>query len=124
VNPAYSAATENANARAYNPQCGCTLPWFNPAAFTTTPQFQIPNGPRFLPNVRGGFVRNWDMTANKSVAITERVKFTLTAQFFNLLNQVTFAGPSVTTVNSANFGSAGGVSSNPRAIEVGGKISF
>ena len=124
IDPSYPASTENANARAYNPQCGCTLPWINPAAFTTTPQFVIPNGPRFLPNVRSGFVRNWDMTANKAFAIRDRLKFTLTAQFFNLLNQVTFAGPGVTTVNSANFGSAGGVSSNTRVIEVGGKIVF
>jgi hypothetical protein len=113
-----------ANARAYNPSCGCTLPWFNPAAFTTTPQFVIPNGPRFLPDVRGGFLRTWDVTLSKRIRITERVAFNLQGKAYNVLNQVTFAGPSVITVNSANFGSAGGVSSSPRYLEVGGKLTW
>ena len=113
-----------ANARAYDPVCGCTKPWFNPAAFTVTPEFSIPNGPRFLPNIRGGFLRNFDLSVRKRIAITERVNFALEAQGYNVLNQVTFAGPSVTTVNSANFGSAGGISQNPRALEVGGRITF
>ncbi len=113
-----------ANARAYDPVCQCTKPWFNPAAFTITPEFSIPNGPRFLPNIRAGFFRNWDLTAKKKIAITERVNFALEAQFYNILNQVTFSGPSVTTVNSANFGSAGGVSSGPRSLELGGRITF
>jgi hypothetical protein len=66
-NYAYSQSV--ANARAYNPNCGCTLP-------------------------------------------------------YNLLNQVTFAGPSATTVGGSNFGSAGGVNSSPRTVEVGGKLYF
>jgi hypothetical protein len=124
VKAAYSLSTSIENARAYNPACGCTLPWFNPAAFTTTPQFVIPNGPRFLPDIRAGFLRNWDLTLTKNVAITERVKFGLQAKFYNLLNQVTFAGPSVVTVGSANFGSAGGVNQAARAMELGGKLTF
>ncbi len=113
-----------ANARDYDPRCGCTKPWFNPAAFTTTPQFVIPNGPRFLPDVRGGFTRNWDLTLAKRIRINERFAFAMEGRFYNLLNQVTFAGPSIISVNQANFGSAGGVASDPRRIEVGGKLSF
>ena len=124
IDPAYPQAQSIANARAYDPVCNCTKPWFNPAAFTTTPQFAIPNGPRFLPGIRSGFQRGWDLTATKSIPVTERIKLGIQAQFFNLLNNVVFAGPSVTTVNSANFGSATGVSSDPRRIEVGGKITF
>lgn len=124
VKAGYDYSTEIANARNYDPRCGCTPPWFNPAAFTTTPQFVIPNGPRFLPDVRGGFTRNWDLTLSKKIAINDRFKFALEGRFFNVLNQVTFAGPSVISVNQANFGSAGGVSSDPRRIEVGGKLSF
>jgi hypothetical protein len=48
----------------------------------------------------------------------------LQAKFYNLLNQVTFAGPSVVTVGSANFGSAGGVNQAARAMELGGKLTF
>jgi hypothetical protein len=124
VADSFPYATSVANARAYNPNCGCTGPWFNPLAFTTTPQFTIPNGPRFLPDVRQGRPRSWDLTMTKNVRITERLRLGLQGKVYNILNQVTFAGPSVTTVNGNNFGSAGGVSSNPRTLEVGGKLSF
>ena len=124
VKDRFSYSTEVANARAYNPNCGCTQPWINPAAFTATPQYSIPNGPRFLPDVRAGFARNWDLTLNKNIRINERMRFSLQGHFFNLLNQVTFAGPSVTTVGSTNFGSAGSVNSNPRTVELGGKLYF
>ena len=113
-----------ANARDYDPRCGCTKAWFNPAAFSTTPQFAIPNGPRFLPDVRGGFTRNLDVTMVKKIRIREKWNMAIEGRFYNVLNQVTFAGPSVITVNSANFGSAGGVSSDPRRVEVGGKLTF
>ena len=124
VKDSFDYATSIANARQYNPNCGCTGPWFNTAAFTSTPQFVLPNGPRFLPDVRQGNLRNWDLTMTKNVKITERMKFALQGKFYNILNQVTFAGPSVITVGSANFGSEGGVNSNPRSVEVGGKLSF
>lgn len=113
-----------ANARDYDPRCGCTKPWFNPAAFSTTPQFVIPNGPRFLPDVRGGFTRNLDVTMSKKIRLREKWMMAVEGRFYNVLNQVTFAGPSVITVNSANFGSAGGVSSDPRRIDVGGKMTW
>ena len=61
---------------------------------------------------------------DKVVRINERAKFGLQAKFYNALNQVTFAGPSVITVGNANFGSAGGVNSSPRTVEIGGKLSF
>ncbi len=116
--------TSIANARDFNPNCGCTKPWINTAAFYTTPEFQIPNGPRFLPNVREGNLRQVDMTLSKSLAITEKIRASLQGRAFNVFNQVTFAGPSITTVNSANFGSAGGTLDNARRLEVGAKITF
>ncbi len=124
VDPRYDLSTSIANARDYNPQCGCTKPWFNPAAFTTTPEFSIPNGPRFLPNIRQGNLYNMDVTVNKSLKIYERFRFSLQGHFFNILNHATFTGPSVISVTSANFGSAGGTLDNARRIEVGGKLTF
>ncbi len=112
------------NARAFNPVCNCTAPWFNPAAFSTTPEYQIPNGPRTLPSVRQDYTRNWDFSVDKRVKITEKTSLTLQGRFFNVLNQVYFAGPSVTAVNAANFGSTTGVNSAPRRIEVGARIVF
>jgi outer membrane receptor protein involved in Fe transport len=124
VDPRYAMSQSIANSRDYSFACGCTKPWFNPAAFRTTPEFSIPNGPRFLPNVRAQGLRNMDTTVSKSFPINERFRFSVQGHFFNLLNQVTLTGPSVTTVNSANFGSAGGARDNARRIEVGGKLYF
>ncbi len=124
VDPKYSLDQSIANSRQWDNRCGCTLPWFNPAAFRATPEFQIPDGPRFLPNVRAGWYRNMDTTVNKSVQINERFRLRIEGHFFNLLNQVTFTGPSVITVTSANFGSAGGTRDNARRIEAGAKLQF
>ena len=124
VQAAYPLSQSIANSREWNNACGCTKPWFNPAAFSTTPEFVIPNGPRFLPNVRDGWLRTTDVNLQKSVYITERFRLSLQLRAFNVLNQVSFSGPSVITVGQANFGSAGGVVDNARRAEVGLKIYF
>lgn len=113
-----------ANSRAWNNACGCTGPWFNPAAFRATPEFSIPDGPRFLPNVREGWLRSTDVNLQKSVFLTEKLRMSLQLRAFNVLNQVSFSGPSVITVGQANFGSAGGVVGNERRAEIGAKLYF
>jgi len=112
------------NSRAWDGRCGCTKPWFNPQAFTTTPEFSLPNGPRFLPNIREGWLRTTDVNLQKSVLYRDRYRLSLQLRGFNVFNQVTFNGPSVIAVNQANFGSAGGVQDNARRVEVGAKIYF
>ena len=124
VDPKLPLSQSIANSRDWSNACGCTKPWFNPAAFTTTPEFQIPNGPRFLPNIREGWLRSIDANLQKSVFVTERIRLSLQLRAFNMLNQVSFGGPSVITVGQANFGSAGGVVDNARRAEVGAKLYF
>ncbi|HWQ55968.1 MAG TPA: carboxypeptidase regulatory-like domain-containing protein [Bryobacteraceae bacterium] len=124
VNPNISYEQAMANARNWNPVCNCTPSWFNTAAFTTTPEFQLPNGPRTLPSIRTDYTRNWDFSLDKKVKVTERVGMVLQGRFFNVLNQVYFAGPAVTGVNSANFGSVTGVGASPRRVEVGARVTF
>jgi len=124
VQAAYPLDVSIANSRDWSNACGCTKPWFNPAAFSTTPEFTIPNGPRFLPNVREGWLRTTDVNLQKSVVLGERFRASLQLRAFNVFNQVSFGGPSVITVGQANFGSAGGVVDNARRVEVGLKIYF
>jgi hypothetical protein len=112
-----------ANARNWDSRCNCTPPWFNTAAFAAAPEFAIPNGPRFLPNVRQDSVKNWDASLMKRFPITESWNVALTAQFFNLLNQVYFGAPNG-TVTSNTFGSVTAVNSAPRRTEIGAKITF
>ena len=58
VQAEYPLSQSTANSHDWNNARGCKKPWFNPAAFSTAPEFQIPNGPRFLPNVREGWLRS------------------------------------------------------------------
>lgn len=124
IQAAYPLSESIANSRDWNNACGCTKPWFNPAAFSLTPEFAVPNGPRFLPNIREGWLRSTDVNLQKSVLLTDRIRLSLQLRAFNVMNQVTFAGPSVITVGQANFGSAGGIFDNARRAEIGAKIYF
>ena len=124
VDAEYPLSQSIANSRDWSNACGCTKPWFNPAAFTNTPEFVIPNGPRFLPNIREGWLRVTDVNLQKSVFLNERWRISLQLRAFNAFNQVSFNGPSVSTVGQANFGSAGGVMDNARRAEIGAKIYF
>lgn len=119
-------AQSEANARAYDPACNCTKPWFNTAAFTTTPEFTIPNGPRLDPNLRTDHIRNWDMTLNKRFRIREGVNLAVQSHFFNVLNSVYFGSP-IAGVTSATFGSTTATYpqyTGPRRVELGAKLSF
>lgn len=113
-----------ADSRDWSNAYGCTKPRFSPAAFTTTPEFQIPIGPRFLPNVREGWLRSIDGNLQKSVFITEGIRLSLQLRALNVLNQFSFSGPGVFTVGQANLGAAGGVFDNARRAEVGATIYF
>lgn len=113
-----------ANAKAYDPRTSLVGMWINPAAFSAAPEFTIANGPRFLPNVRGGRINNTDATIGKSITIKEGMRFHLQGRFFNLFNQVRFTGLSLANVSTANFGTASSPAGSPRMIEVGGKLYF
>jgi hypothetical protein len=47
---------------------------------------------------------NFDMSLGKSTTITERVKFAISADFFNIFNHVNFLDPSFNVNNPATFG--------------------
>nr|MCU0247040.1 hypothetical protein [Bryobacter sp.] len=123
VDPRIDYAQAVQNARNWSPACNCTPPWFNTKAFSTTPEFVIPNGPRNMPNLRQDWTRNVDMNIEKRVRLTEKVGMMLQFRGFNVFNNVWFAGPNG-TVNSATFGSVTAVNSPARRLEVGAKINF
>jgi hypothetical protein len=110
-------------------------PLFNVAAFEATGTlpngaFSLGNGPR-ISNVRGFGFYNHDFGLTKETAITERVRFEIRAEFFNVWNWHTFnfSGNGTgwafdTDVSSANFGVWNGTVTPPRNIQVGAKITF
>ena len=81
---------------------------------------------------RGPGTDNWDMTLAKSIPITERIKFQLRCEAYNIFNHVSFnAVQNTATFNSANgqltttgnFGALTG-DRGARILQLVGKITF
>jgi Carboxypeptidase regulatory-like domain len=74
---------------------------------------------------RGPFQQNWDFSAGKSLAITERQSLRITADFFNLFNHPNFANPAFVDIESpSNFGQITSTVGTPRLIQFSAKYSF
>jgi len=88
-------------------------------------------GPR-VSNLRGFGFHNWDVSLQKTTSITERVRFEIRAQFFNIWNWHIFSqgttwgqgGAFDTNLSSPTFGMITGNVTNPRNIQLGGKFVF
>jgi hypothetical protein len=126
--------------------------WFNPTSFSnaqcdpTNPSPCTP-GPSIFPSdvqvvanpslatygtfprnsLRGPGIVNVDLTLSKTTAITERVKFEIRGEFFNVFNHAEFANPD-TNILSPTFGQIlnTGVSNDPRPriIQLAGRVTF
>jgi hypothetical protein len=77
--------------------------YLNKAAFSAPAAFTFGDSPRLFSQLRGFGTISVNAALLKSFAITERVRFTLRPEFFNLLNNVNFSSPTV-DVNSTAFG--------------------
>jgi hypothetical protein len=98
--------------------------YFNPAAFSKTPQFAVGNASRYLPDVSYPTGYNWDMLVEKRFAIGERYRVTLRAEFLNALNEVRMSGPT-TSVTSSSFGYISLTQSNtPRNVQLSLRTTF
>jgi len=88
-------------------------------------------GPRTA-NVRQSAFRKLDIVLQKSIPITERVRFQIRGEFFNVLNTHYFTqgttwgqgGAIVTDVGSPLFGTWTGAVTTPRNIQVAGRLTF
>jgi hypothetical protein len=66
---------------------------------------------------------NWDMTINKSFAVTENQRLHFRTEFFNILNRTNFGIP-VNTLGDPGFGLATNTSTNSRMIQFALKYAF
>lgn len=74
---------------------------------------------------RGPFQQNWDFSAGKRFAVTERQSLRITADFFNLFNHPNFANPGFLDIESpSNFGQITSTLGTPRLIQFSAKYSF
>lgn len=74
---------------------------------------------------RGPFQQNWDFSAGKIFAVTEKQQLRITADFFNLFNHPNFANPAFLDIESpSNFGQITNTVGTPRLIQFSAKYSF
>jgi hypothetical protein len=83
----------------------------------------IGNASKNNPHARSPWLLNENITLSKSLEVTEKVKFTLRVEAFNLFNRVRMGGPD-STVTSANFGLIRSQGNDPRRLQFAAKVAF
>jgi hypothetical protein len=82
--------------------------------------------------INGPFIFTWDASLLKNIPITERVRFQIRVEAFNVLNRANFFVPQFPTggnssgfnINSTNFGRITSTVTDPRIIQLVGRIEF
>ena len=117
-------ATGQAAALPGGPQIADNGKYFNAAAFTQTPQFQLGNVSRYLPDVRIPANKGLNTLIEKRIVLHERLHLDLRGEMFNALNLVVFGGPQ-TSVTSSAFGTIALTQvNNPRVVQFALKLVF
>ena len=109
-----------------------TLPYFNPAFFTTEPFGQIGNANRRF--FHGPGLNNWDMALLKETKFNETMTLELRFEAFNIFNHAQFENPSG-LINSGAPDFVGGVNQgglfglvtsarDPRIMQIAAKFRF
>jgi len=94
--------------------------WFNTLAFAQPANFTFGNSPRS--GLRGAPIVTTDATLEKSFAITERWKFDLRGEFYNLFNHAMFNVPG-STLGNADFGVVSSARAG-RTAQFAARLSF
>jgi hypothetical protein len=99
---------------------------FGQATFAGQAFFNV--APGTVGNIERMFLRgpgyfNWDASLIKNIPITERVRFQIRAEAFNVLNHANFASTQFANINSATFGRLS-TTYAPRIIQFVGRIEF
>jgi hypothetical protein len=76
-----------------------------------------------ITNLRGFGDRTHDFALFKDIRITEKINFQFRAETFNLWNNHTLRGFN-TNISSSDFGRWDGSVTNPRNIQIAGRITF
>jgi hypothetical protein len=94
--------------------------WFDTTAFAAPAQFTFGNSPRSV--LRGAPQLTTDLTTERSFRFSERYKFELRAEFYNLLNHANFNVPGF-TYGAADFGVV--TSAKPgRTVQLAVRLAF
>ena len=94
--------------------------WFDTGAFAAPAPFTFGNSPRS--GLHGPSLITTDLTVEKSFRLTERFRFDLRSEFYNLLNHANFNVPGA-TLGAADFGVV--TSARPgRQVQLAGRVSW
>ena len=104
--------------------------WFDTTQFVNPPLFTYGNVSRTLPDVRSPGIVDFDLSAIKDTAITERTKLQFRAEAFNFVNHRNLGTPNASFSAGANglnaSSSFGTITSarDPRIMQLGLKLIF
>jgi len=94
--------------------------WFDTTAFETPAAFTFGNSPRSV--LRDAPLFTTDLTTERSFRLSERYKFELRGEFYNLLNHANFNAPGF-TYGAADFGVV--TSARPgRTVQLAARLAF
>jgi len=97
--------------------------WFNSAAFVDAPAYTFGNVGRLLPDNRGPYFHNWDISILKNIPVRERYRLQFRLELFNAFNMVNFSNPSGLIFGRPEFGTI--TSAEPaRIIQFGLKLHY
>jgi hypothetical protein len=94
--------------------------WFDTTAFAAPPPFTFGNAPRSV--LRGAPLLTTDLTTERAFQLTERYRFELRGEFYNLLNHANFNVPGF-TFGAPDFGVV--TSARPgRTVQLAARLAF
>src|SRR5262249_22527922 len=97
--------------------------WINPAAFAIPTGFRLGSSAREYTDLRAQGLSNEAFGLVKHTPITESVKLTFRAEFFNAFNRTVFGAPQG-NVSAGNFGKVSSQSNAPRQGQLALRIGF
>jgi len=99
--------------------------WFNTSVFSPLPAYTPRTNPWLYSGLTGPGMLNIDASLVKAFHITERVKFDLRMDSFNVLNSITWADPD-TNIYSSTFGTSTDILANThgRRTQLGLRVEF
>ena len=97
--------------------------WFDVTQFMPQEPFTLRSLSSRIADLRSAGTKKWDFTLAKSFAISERIRFRFSAEFYNAFNTTHLGSPN-TSVTSASFGRITSTLLGPREIQLAGRLSW
>ncbi len=94
--------------------------WFNTSLFSQPAALTFGNSPRSV--LRGASIATTDVTIEKNFSVTERIRFDVRGEFYNLLNHAIFNVPGA-VFGAADFGVVSSARSG-RTVQLAARLSF